>query len=181
MDISLIMGPMFSGKSTELIRRCSNASSVGLKVCIINHTYDNRCKDDTVQTHYGVVAKALKVQNLLEVDIHDYDVIGIDEAQFFDDLLDFVKSHEHNNKVLIVAGLDGDYQRQPFGNILNIIPFCQNVTKLNAMCIVCKNGITNAAFTYRNSTCTNTICVGGKDIYQALCRKHYMKVFTPST
>lgn len=180
-SIEIIVGPMFSGKSTELIRRCNNYEAIGFNVLIINHVLDTRCEQNSVQTHSNNTKKAIKCEKLMELDISHIksskiNVIAIDEAQFFKDLLDFVKIMETKDIILLIAGLDGDCKRNPFGDILSCIPYCDQVTKLNAMCMVRKDG-TLGAFTKRISNLENEnqIDVGGSDKFIAVCRKEYLR------
>ena len=101
------------------------------------------------------------------------DVIGIDEAQFFPDLLEFIKQTERDNKIIIIAGLDGDSNRKPFGQILDCIPLCDEVTKLTAMDMILKDG-TPAIFTKRLVDNSDQICVGAKNEYAAVSRMNYL-------
>lgn len=164
---------MYSGKTTELMRQCKSLISIDKKVLVINHKCDNRCKD-VVKSHDNYTLKALKVKHLADIDesvIQDHDVIAIDEAQFFGDLLNFVKCYETKN--LIIAGLSGDYKRNKFGQILDIIPYADNVQKLSAYCKICKDG-TLAHFTKRTSSNTELVVIGAQEEYIAVCRKHYL-------
>jgi thymidine kinase len=175
--IEIILGSMYSGKSTELIRRCNRYECIGKNVLIINSSLDSRCGTNLVQTHNKQTHNALKVDKLKSIDVEvlqNVDVIGIDEAQFFDDLPLFIKYMENYNVILIVAGLDGDYKRQAFGKILECIPLADEVTKLTSMCNLCKDG-TPGIFTKRlqNDNCKNVIDIGAGDKYVAVCRKHY--------
>ena len=174
--IEIIVGSMFSGKSTELIRRCHRYECIEKHVLIINSVLDTRCSINEVQTHNNQTHKALKVTRLMDiVDTHivDTHVIGIDEAQFFDDLFEFLIKIEHLNKIVIVAGLDGDFKRNTFGKILKCIPLADNITKLTAMCSICKDG-TPAIFSKKiNDDDDNIIDVGATEKYIAVCRKHY--------
>ena len=114
------MGPMFSGKTTTLLTRAMG------KTVIINHVLDTRCMG--VKTHDGVEASALKC-NVLPMKV-DADTLLVDEAQFFDSL-DGVETLAPN---VVVAGLSGDYKREPFGRILGLIPKADKVTILTAVC-----------------------------------------------
>ena len=120
----IIIGPMFSGKTTELLRRISCLEAIGKKILIINHSLDSRT-DNSVLTHSKHKKKAIKVSKLLPVidtdSFREADVIGIDEAQFFDDLYEFILKIEHMNKIVYISGLDGDYLRKPFGNHYEVI------------------------------------------------------------
>ena len=175
--VQIIIGSMFSGKSTELLRRCKTYTAINQKVLVINHTYDTRCKNE-IRTHDNVTFNALKTNNLLDVKItDDIQIIAIDESQFFNDLYEFVKQHEHKNIVILIAGLDGDSNREMFGQILKCIPLCNSVTKLSAMCSICKDG-TLGSFSKRiNAENNEKIFVGASVEYLSVCRKHY---FIPS-
>ena len=155
--IEIILGCMFSGKSTELIRRLSRYEAVGISTLLINSSFDTRT-DDGVKTHNNIIKNAKKTRNLMSiVNTDEYitnNVIGIDEAQFFPDLKEFVLYSE-NNKTIIIAGLDGDSDRQPFGEILECIPFCDEVVKLTALDMVSKDG-TKAIFSKRISRLLKT-------------------------
>lgn len=173
--IEIIIGSMFSGKSTEMIRRCDRYKCIGQTTLIINHSFDTRCADNLVQTHNNITSEAVKVQKLFDVDeklIADADVIGIDEAQFFEDLDNFIEYIERFNKVVIVAGLDGDFKRNKFGKILDIIPKADYITKLTAMCSFCKDG-TSAIFSAKIEKDDKIIDVGAAEKYLPVCRKHY--------
>ena len=175
--VQIIIGSMFSGKSTELLRRCKTYTAINQNVLVINHSYDTRCKNE-IKTHDNVSFTAFKTKKLLDVEIcDDIKIVAIDESQFFDDLYDFVKRHEHKEIVILIAGLDGDSNREMFGQILKCIPLCNSVTKLSAMCNVCKDG-TLGSFSKRIDTQNNNkIFVGSNRDYLSVCRKHY---FIPS-
>lgn len=164
---------MYSGKTTELMRQCKSLSSIDKKVLVVNHKFDVRCKD-AVKSHDNHTLKALKVKRLADIDerlIEEHDVIAIDEAQFFEDLHSFVKFYE--TKYIIVAGLSGDYKRQKFGQILDLIPYADNVQKLSAYCKICNDG-TLAHFTKRITSNTELVVIGAQTEYMAVCRKHYL-------
>lgn len=172
-NIQIIIGSMFSGKSTELIRRCSTYEAIGKSVTIINHAYDTRC-DDEVLTHSNTKHKAIKTKSLNDLDFCPMpDVLGIDEAQFFGDLYEFVRSIEDMNIVVIIAGLDGDFLRRPFGRILECIPLCDSITKLNAMCSICRDGTLGSFTKKRDDANDKVVDIGAGDKFQAVCRKHY--------
>ncbi|GKV18762.1 hypothetical protein SLEP1_g29101 [Rubroshorea leprosula] len=100
------------------------------------------------------------------------DVIGIDEAQFFEDLYDFCcEAADHDGKTVIVAGLDGDYLRRSFGSVLDIIRLADSVTKLTARCELCGK---RASFLLRKTEETQTELIGGADVYMPVCRQHYV-------
>ena len=177
--IEIILGPMFSGKSTELMRRCSREEVIGKNVLYINHSFDTRT-GDFIQTHSSHRKNALKLSSLnliTEKDFNEANVIGIDEAQFFPDLYEFVLKCEENGKTVIMSGLDGDSNRKPFGKILDCIPLCDSIVKLTAMDMIDKNG-TEAIFSLRikNTQITQEqICIGAQDTYIAVSRKNYLE------
>jgi thymidine kinase len=173
--LEIIIGCMYSGKSTELMRRCLRYKAIGKNIVFINHINDTRT-DNNIKTHEGTIYDAFKYLNLLQlantVDLNKYDVIGIDEGQFFPDLKEFILYIEKYNKIIIVAGLDGDYQRKPMGQILEIIPLCDTVDKLTAMDMVDCNG-TPGLFTKRIVNDDSQLLIGGKDKYMAVSRKNF--------
>lgn len=174
--MELIIGPMYSGKSTELIRRCNKYEAIQKRIVIFNHIFDTRCENNSIQTHSKTTKEAIKTQKLIPHIEHivSYDIIAIDEAQFFDDLFEFLIYIERLNKVVIVAGLDGDSHRKPFGQILNCIPLMDRVTKLNAMCMVKKDG-SAAAFTKKLDPNNLLIDIGSTDKYISVCREKYLE------
>mgnify|MGYP003706936585 CR=1 FL=1 len=176
--IEIILGPMFSGKSTELIRRCSRYEAIGKKVQIFNHAIDTRCGDDEISTHSHSTlrTKATKLTKLLSAKLDPMpDDIGIDEAQFFEDLFDFVQFVEKYDVVVIIAGLDGDYMRRPFGQILRCVPYCDEVVKLTAMCSATKDG-TLGIFTKKiTEQDIDVVSVGAGEKFAAMCRAKYLE------
>lgn len=175
--IEIILGCMFSGKSTELLRRCNRYTAIGKNVLLLNHALDTRT-DNAIKTHRGDKENALKCVSLMSIintpAFQQAQVIGIDEAQFFDDLYTFVLYAEPLNKIIIIAGLDGDSNRRPFGHILECIPLCDNVVKLNAMDMISKDG-TPGIFSKRISTDHDSqILVGAADTYVAVSRQNYL-------
>ena len=168
-QIQLIFGPMFAGKTSELIRRIKRYQYSKLK-CIMIKSSLIEC--DHVITHDLISYQAISTNNLYDIKskIIDYDVIGINEGQFFPDLAQFCEEMANMNKIIIVAALDGNYLRKPFGNVLDIIPLAESVIKLSAICIKCQN---DASFSKRITAETDEKLVGGSEIYTVLCRKCY--------
>ncbi|KAF9679399.1 hypothetical protein SADUNF_Sadunf06G0011200 [Salix dunnii] len=148
-------------------------------VAVIKSNKDNRYGLDSVVTHDGIKLPCCALPNLSSFrqkfgqDAYDQlDVIGIDEAQFFEDLYDFCHDvADHDGKTVIVAGLDGDYLRRSFGSVLDVIPLADSVTKLSAQCEICGK---RAFFTLRKTEETQTELIGGADIYMPVCRQHYV-------
>lgn len=176
--VEIILGCMYSGKSTELLRRTKRYESIGKKVLLVNHSLDTRSSDNVIRTHNQDTKIAIKTSILSYVTtlpgFDTCDVIGIDEAQFFPDLRKFILDVEHLNKVVIVAGLDGDFKRKPIGQVLDIIPLCDEVTKLSAMDMVDRDG-SPAIFSKRVVSEENQVLIGATDSYIAVSRKNYFK------
>ncbi|KAG9443596.1 hypothetical protein H6P81_014936 [Aristolochia fimbriata] len=178
-EIHVIVGPMFAGKTTALLRRLQSECDNGRKVAVIKSNKDTRYGLDSVVTHDGVKMPCWALPDLTTLKIklgaeeyEQLDVIGIDEAQFFGDLYDFCcKAADHDGKVVIVAGLDGDYLRRNFGSVLDVIPLADSVTKLTARCELCGK---RAFFTLRKTEETQTELIGGADVYMPVCRRHYV-------
>jgi thymidine kinase len=175
-SLDLIIGNMFSGKSTELIRRINTVKSINKKVVVVNYIHDNRYCKDSVCSHNNIKIESLKTDLLLLIDkeiIINSDFIFIDEGQFFTDLIEFVKLYvDFYKKNIIVSGLDGDSNRQKFGSILELIPLCDSIIKLKAYCIKCCDG-TYGPFTKKIVNNDMLIDIGGSDKYIPVCRNHY--------
>jgi len=180
-NIQLIIGCMFSGKSTELIRRVNTYKSVNKTVLLINSSFDSRTCN-SIQTHDNTKIDALKSNSLLSLrnslNFEELDVIAIDEAQFFPDLYDFLIFIEKFNLIVIVAGLDGDYKREKFGQILDCIPISNSITKLTALCQFSIDDSSkcakHAVFSKRLTNDENQVSIGSSDKYIPVCREHYM-------
>lgn len=185
--LDLIAGPMYSGKTTELLRRLFNEAEVGLNVLYINHSSDNRSKG-SFSTHNPLYKEKLSSQSnvtfktgetLLEVVKFDdeFDVIGIDEGQFFSDLYDVVSTLvEAHSLHVIVSGLNGDFRRKKFGSILDLEPLSDSYTKLTSYCKICAETKTRKAapFTLKiGGDSSKTTEVGGRDTYIPVCRGCY--------
>jgi len=174
MSLELIIGSMYSGKSTELMRRVNRVQSIGMQCLVINHSNDTRVEGDFVQSHKGARHEAVKTTNLLLVNTKPYDTIAIDEAQFFTNLQTTVMLMvETHKKHVIVAGLSGDYLRQPFGEILKLIPLADDVEYKRALCKRCAHPGRPASFTKRITNETETVSVAST--YMAVCRLCYLE------
>jgi len=178
MSLSIILGPMFSGKSTELIKKIRLAKTINKKVLVIKPKIDNRYDDNKVVSHSFESEICQTVDNLESLDliIINYDLIVIDEGQFFSDLKQYVlKWLDINHKDIIIGGLDGDFERKPIGQILELIPYSDKCVKINSLCKMCNNG-NEGIFTHRISKqLTNQIEIGGSESYMPLCRKHFLE------
>lgn len=189
------IGPMYSGKTTWLNSELTQFADKGFKVLKITHQCDKRndvaACDESGSTHnssYKSLSnkiKCVRVSQLCDVDITDCHVIGIDEAQFFDDLVTIsTRWVEDEGKHLRVAGLDGDFRKHKFGQVLDLIPLCDEVVKLNASCKLCLEELKRlnfqgnihsiiGPFTKRIGDSTEQILTGGSDLYLPVCRFHH--------
>ena len=174
--LEIFLGPMFAGKSTEIIRRIRKMKFIGKKILVVKPQIDNRYNEDKITSHDYETADCIIVTNLSELNVKDYNTIIIDEGQFFNDLKEYVISWVDIFDInVVVAGLDGDFQRQPIGQMLELIPYAESCIKLNALCSKCKDG-TNASFTHRIIHSNEQILIGGSDTYIPLCRKCYLNM-----
>ena len=185
MSLELLIGPMFAGKSSAIQSIVRRHRSLGWSVFVITHSMDTRyTSEPMIVNHDQQMMPAMatdKLMPLLETEEYKKSkLVVVEEAQFFADLVPFVLSVvDRDRKNAVVVGLDGDAERRPFGKVLDLIPHCDRVTKLTAMCKYCKDG-TPAIFTFaRNSETEATVgagipCVGADEKYIPLCRKHYL-------
>jgi thymidine kinase len=174
--LEIFLGPMFAGKSTEIIRRIRKMKFIGKKILVVKPQIDNRYNEDKITSHDYETADCIIVTNLSELNVKDYNTIIIDEGQFFNDLKEYVISWVDIFDInVVIAGLDGDFQRQPIGQMLELIPYADSCIKLNALCSKCKDG-TNASFTHRIIHSNEQILIGGSDTYIPLCRKCYLNM-----
>jgi len=171
MSLELILGPMFSGKSSELIRRINRYMVVYGKesVLCIKYSGDNRYSESGIATHDRIEKNALCVDKLSETLVSGViKIIAIDEGQFFPEIIEFTKLMILKGKKVIISGLDGDFQMKPFKyNLLELIPICDSVVKLTAICHSCKK---DAPFTKRTTNDTEQTVIGGENMYHAACR-----------
>lgn len=168
-QIQVIFGPMFSGKTTELIRRLHRYQFAKQRCLVVQYAKDVRYGYEKISTHDGQILPALSCINLtdLQPEAAKYDVIGIDEGQFFPDIVTFCNILADQGKILIVAALDGTFQKEGFGDVLNLVPLSESVIKLNAICTNCGK---EAAFTRRKGLETKIEIIGGVEEYEAVCR-----------
>lgn len=177
--IELIIGPMFAGKSTKLIKTFNKYKIINKKVLSINHSINNRYGTDNISTHdKNILENCIITDNLMSIKNNLLyklaDVIIIEELQFFNDAFQFVvEASDFDSKVVVCAGLSGDFNRQPFGDVLRLIPYAEKITKLSALCKFCNDG-TKAHFTRLIKGDTEQVQVGSVDKYEAVCRKHYL-------
>ena len=175
--LEIILGPMFSGKTTQTIQIYNKYKYIGKKVLVINYIDDKRYDDTMLSSHDQIKIPCIFLKTLNEalLQMKEADVIIINEGQFFVDIFEVVlEMVEKWNKIVFICGLDGDYKRNKFGNLLDLIPFSDKITKLNSLCSKCRNG-TNAIFTHRVS-CESDQIVIGVDNYIPLCRSCYLEI-----
>ncbi|MDE5423125.1 thymidine kinase [Ancylomarina sp. DW003] len=173
--IEVVAGSMFSGKTEELIRRLNRAKIARQKVEIFKPKVDTRYSEDEVVSHNSNAIRSTPVETAANILLlsSDVDVIGIDEAQFFDDGLAEVCNELANQGIrVIVAGLDMDFQGNPFGPIPGLMATAEYVTKVHAVCMSCGN---LAQYSHRLSETDKLVLLGEKDAYEPLCRVCYRK------
>tara|TARA_Y100000996_G_C22415599_1_gene599190 strand:+ start:323 stop:874 length:552 start_codon:yes stop_codon:yes gene_type:complete len=169
--IEIICGPMFSGKTEELIRRLIRAQIAKQIVTIFKPALDNRYSEDFIVSHNKRKIKSIAIKNIKDINIHskNSDVVGIDEAQFFDnELINICKNLAKNGKRVVIAGLEKDYKAIPFGPMPQLLVDAEYVTKVNAICMQCGDP---ANFSQRITDEENQVVIGEIDKYEARCRK----------
>lgn len=195
--LEIILGGMYAGKTSRLVEIYKQCKFCNIPVIVINHAIDTRYDDEfenLLSTHDKVKIPCIKTDTLLDLwietlsledtpelfprikdkyKIKKSDVILINEGQFFPDLEAFVKLLLNDGKKIYICGLDGDFERKKFGQILDLIPMCDKVTKLTSLCSLCKNG-TLGIFSMRLSSETDQTVVGS-DNYIPVCRCCYNK------
>lgn len=179
MSLEIVLGPMFAGKSSYILSSLRRYEAIGWQVLCITSSLDTRYEEAAIHSHNHERHAAISTDTLMMLrTLNSYKearLIIIEEGQFFPDLYAFVQyAVERHGKDVLVVGLDGDSERRPFGDVLKLIPLCDKVTKLTAMCKRC-NSPTRALFTYRKNASDNIIGVGAADQYEALCRSHYLE------
>jgi len=177
--LELILGPMFSGKTSRLVEIYKQCNFCNIPVTVINHSIDNRYDDELLSTHDKIKIPCIKTDLLANIwhsasRLDPSEVILINEGQFFPDLYETVVSMLAFGKKVYVCGLDGDFERKKFGQILDLIPICDKVSKLTSLCSICKNG-TPGIFSKRISSETEQTVVGS-DNYIPVCRHCYCKM-----
>ena len=171
--ISIIIGPMFSGKSTELIRNIKRYSIKKKSTIVVAYEFDNRYSNDKkVVTHDKYEYPAIKSSILTDIldTIINYEVIGIDEGQFYPDLVQVCEYLANIGKIIIISALSGNYKREPFDVISKILPKCESITNISAICFNCNE---DAHYTIRISEEKDEVVIGGEDKYKPSCRNCY--------
>ena len=171
--LHLIIGPMYSGKTTSLAIRYRRYNVAGKKCLLIKHKHDTRYDDSMLCTHDAYKLDAVSCLNLFDLDIHPtYEVICIDEIQFYPDSIEFCEKMALAGKIIEASGLNCNYLREPFPNMSSLIAKADKIDFLTAVCMICMN---EGAYTKRLSKETTEVLIGGKDKYAAVCRSCYFK------
>jgi thymidine kinase len=194
--LEVIIGPMFSGKTTKILDIYKQCKICDIPVIVINHNYDIRYNENPLElmSHNNDTIPCIRCDSLADVwnptlysstinesnpnyptlkAVYNSKIILINEGQFFNDLYDTVTSMLKHKKKIYVCGLDGDYKRCKFGQILDLIPICDNVIKLKALCAMCKNG-NCGIFSKRICSGTQQTVIGTTN-YMVVCRYCYEK------
>ena len=159
--LEIILGPMYAAKTTRLVEIYKKCQFCNIPVAVINHAIDNRYDDELLSTHDKIKIPCIKTEKIFDIWINPISleesvdviprikdkfkvanskVILINEGQFFPDLLEFVIELLNHGNEVYVCGLDGDFERKKFGQILDLIPLCDKVEKLTSLCSICKDG-----------------------------------------
>jgi thymidine kinase len=172
--IEVVCGSMFSGKTEELVRRCKRAMIGRQKVQVFKPRIDDRYSKDHVQSHDANRIASIPVDHSRQIlDLVDDNtrVVGIDEAQFFDEgIVEVANKLAYRGMRVICAGLDMDFKGQPFGPMPRLLAIAESVTKLSAICVVCGAQASRTQRTVGNLDNDSTVAVGAKEMYEARCR-----------
>ena len=172
--IEVICGCMFSGKTEELIRRIRRAQIAKLSVIVFKPFIDSRYSRNEIVSHNNIKIESHSLKSSMEIKSYslNFDVIGIDEAQFFDkNILKVCQHLAFNGKRVLIAGLDKDYRGLPFGSMPQLMCEADYLDKLRAICVKCSR---SASYTKRISTEVGQVVIGELDKYEARCRKCFV-------
>ena len=174
--IEVVCGSMFSGKTEELLRRLTRARIAKQKVEVFKPGVDTRYDEEDVVSHDEKKTTSIPVENASQILFYaeDFEVVGIDEAQFFgDELVSVCNELANRGKRVIVAGLDMDYTGKPFGPIPQLMATAEYVTKVHAICMRCGN---LANYSHRTVKNDKLVVLGETDAYEPLCRKCFLEM-----
>jgi len=190
--LELFIGPMFSGKTSKLLEIYKQNIFCKIPIIVINHSSDIRYHQTLLSTHDKIMIPCIQTTHLLNIwnydnledpideelmNIHfqfrEANVVLINEGQFFPDLIQCVEELLKEKKKIYICGLDGDFERKKFGEILDLIPLCDKVTKMSSLCGICKNG-TLGIFSLRLTQEKEQFLIGS-DNYIPVCRECYEK------
>lgn len=179
MSLEVVVGPMFSGKSSYALSYIRRQRAIGKKVLVVKPNIDNRYSDEEVLVTHDHEQTPCMIWNVNDslnpslLRIRESDCIVLEESQFFQGLKTFVGyALQAYKKDILIVGLDGDAYQEPFGEILDCIPWATKVTKLCALCKYCRDG-TPAPFTKKlRGNMSEQVEVGGENKYVSVCLKH---------
>ena len=173
-ELHIVIGPMFSGKTSRLIEKYNEYKS-NKNILVVTYSEDNRYSETNIVTHDKKEIPCLKIdliKNLLTNNLLDkIDVLLLDESQFFKDLLLIDEILKIKNIKIYLFGLDGDFKREKFGKILDLIPLCDTVEKLTSKCMVCNDS--KAIFSFRTVKDKKQKLIGSSECYIPTCRICY--------
>lgn len=179
--LELILGPMFSGKTSTLKKIYDQCIYCNIPIMVINYSADNRyCDASMMSTHDKVMIPCIKSTTILEIlenhkDMLDSaEVILINEGQFFSDISHVVELVETRHKRVYICGLDGDFQKNKIGSLLDLIPHCDNVYKLKSLCSECRSG-KPGLFSYRITNEKDQVVIGVEN-YKPVCRSCFERL-----
>jgi thymidine kinase len=172
--LELFIGPMFSGKTSKLLEIYKQNIFCEIPIIVINHSLDTRYHQTYLSTHDKIMIPCVFARTIASVSetIRTADVVLINEGQFFEDICEKVlEMVENQRKIVYICGLDGDFKRNKFGRLLDLIPYCDEIIKLSSLCAWCQNG-THGIFSHRITNETDQVVIGA-DNYIPLCRGCY--------
>lgn len=177
--LDIIIGPMFAGKSTELLRRINQLKVLDIPYLVVKPDIDTRYNQNKVVSHDNNSHNCQPLKCLSDLytlnHFNNINTLFIDEAQFFNNLQkNVLHIVEELNKNVVIVGLDGDFQRNKFGQILDLIPYADSCQKITSLCKKCGDG-TPALFSHRIQKSSEQVSLGAGDEYESLCRKHYLQ------
>ena len=172
MPLTLIVGCMFSGKTTEMLRQVDRLAAIKKKVLIVHSVVDTRIKNSRVHTHAETSRTSKQYKHIKEIPFDEYDAVAIDEGQFFPDIMDIIPYLD--NTIVMISALNGTAEKKNFGKIHELMPHADDIIFKKAYCGMCVDTISPAPFTKRLAQQHgNTIDIGASDKYIAVCRKCY--------
>jgi thymidine kinase len=179
--LELILGPMFSGKTSTLKKIYDQCVYCDIPVMVINYSADKRySSEDVMSTHDKIMIPCIMANTIAEI-IDNYgeklsntEVILINEGQFFSDIQYVISLVEDMHKRVYICGLDGDFQKNKIGSLFELIPYCDNICKLKSLCSECRDG-TPGLFSYRITNEVDQVVIG-VDNYKPLCRECYRRL-----
>lgn len=180
MSLDILIGPMYAGKSSRILSIVSRYSALGTSVLVVKHSKDNRYGTmSAIVTHDGKTVPCMCVNDLDDIPLEDllrYQVIIVDEAQFFPHLIPFVEyAVDTHGRNLYLVGLDGDSNRRKFGELLDCIPLADRVERITAFCQKCADG-TPGIFSHRKHGISDKqVLVGANNAYVTLCRTCFLR------